>query len=61
MNTHRDSNELSASEMANRGARKELEGYSSAFAVRDELKAQEEEAERRRTESRGQRRNALRA
>jgi hypothetical protein len=47
--------------MANSGAKKELEGYSSAFAVRDELKAQEKEAERRRTESREQRRSALRA
>jgi hypothetical protein len=61
MTTRRESNDLSASEMANSGAKKELEGYSSAFAVRDELKAQEKEAERRRTESREQRRSALRA
>lgn len=47
-----------AGEMASRGASKELEGYSSAFAVRDRLREQEEKAERSRVELREQRRRA---
>jgi hypothetical protein len=53
-------NEPTAAEMANLGAEKELEGYAYAFAARDELKAQEEAAQRSREESREQRRKASR-
>lgn len=56
-----DEDELSASEMANRGAEKDLDGYSSAFTARDELKAQEEAAERSRVEARQQRRKQVMA
>ena len=36
--------ETSAADMANAGARKELEGFSDAFKARDELKRSEAEA-----------------
>jgi hypothetical protein len=40
--------EPSAADMANAGARKELEGFSDAFAARDELKRSEAEARAKR-------------
>ena len=41
--------ETSAADMANAGARKELEGFSDAFPERDRLKAMEAEAAQRRS------------
>lgn len=50
--------EMTAAEMATIGAKKELEGYSDAFAIRDRIRAQESLAARQRELARAQRKGA---
>lgn len=58
MNERRESDDISPSEMANRGVEKDLEGYADAFRLREVLKEQEEAAEKRRLELRQRRKLA---
>jgi len=52
MTTRSDDDRIfSAAEMANRRASKELEGYSRAFAVRDRLKAGDDDGSKQKEDA----------